>query len=138
MSVGNRGPEADFFLEILGADNGPRALRRTFSPESCSASHWNGSGDGGGVWWSGARVETDACWELARFLSAPKGAGASGVRNYKTLPALGRWFGFEPDEIFSGLVGFGGCKIPRTRMGSPLTVVYVSSRFNLSGLVWVR
>ena len=43
---------------------------------------------------------------------APKGAGANGVRNYKTLSALGRWFGFELDEIFSSLVGSAGCKIP--------------------------
>ncbi len=38
--------------------------------------------------------------------------------SHKTLSALGRWFGFELDEIFSGLVGSAGCKIP--------------------GLVWVR
>ncbi len=47
-----------------------------------------------------------------------KGRWASGVRNYKTLSALGRWFGFELDEIFSSLIGSAGCKI--------------------RGLVWVR
>jgi len=66
----------------------------------------------------GARLERDAWQELTRFLSAPKDAGASAVRNFKALSALGRWFGFEWDEICSGLVGFGGCKIPRTRLAS--------------------
>ena len=41
-----------------------------------------------------------------------EGRWASGVRNYKTLSALGRWIGFELDEIFSRLVGSAGCKIP--------------------------
>ncbi len=41
-----------------------------------------------------------------------EGRRASGVRNYKTLSALGRWFGFELDEIFSGLVGSAGCQFP--------------------------
>ncbi len=47
-----------------------------------------------------------------------KGRWARGVRSQKTLSALGRWFGFGLDEIFSGLVGSAGCKIP--------------------GLVWLR
>ena len=41
-----------------------------------------------------------------------KGRWGSGVRNYKTLSALGRWFGVGQDEIFSSLVGSAGCKIP--------------------------
>ncbi len=41
-----------------------------------------------------------------------KGRWASGVRNYKTLSDLGRWFGFELDEIFGSLVGSAGRKIP--------------------------
>ena len=40
-----------------------------------------------------------------------KGHWAGGVRNYKTLSALGRWFGFGRDEIASSLVGSAGCKI---------------------------
>ncbi len=43
---------------------------------------------------------------------APKGAGRVACGSHKTLSALGRWFGFELDEIFSGLVGSAGCKIP--------------------------
>ena len=41
-----------------------------------------------------------------------KGSWANGVRNYKTLSALGRWFDFELEAIASGLVGSAGCKIP--------------------------
>ncbi len=48
---------------------------------------------------------------------APKGAGRVACGSHKTLSALGRWFGFELDEIFSGLVGSEGYKF--------------------SGLVWV-
>ncbi len=43
---------------------------------------------------------------------APKDAGRVACGSHKTLSALGRWFGFGQDEIFSGLVGSAGCKIP--------------------------
>ena len=41
-----------------------------------------------------------------------EGRWASGVRSHKTLSALGRRFGLGQDQIFSGLVGSAGCKIP--------------------------
>ena len=41
-----------------------------------------------------------------------EGRWASDVRNYKTLSALGPWFGFGWDEIFSSLVGSAGCQFP--------------------------
>ncbi len=41
-----------------------------------------------------------------------KGRWASGVRIYKTLSALGRWFGFGWNEIASSLIGSAGCKSP--------------------------
>ncbi len=53
---------------------------------------------------------------------ASKDAGRAACGSHKTLSALGRWFGFGLDEIFSGLVGSAGCKIPRTRLVPPVTV----------------
>ena len=39
-----------------------------------------------------------------------EGRWASGVRNYKTLSALGRWVGFGMDEIANSLLGAAGCQ----------------------------
>ena len=38
--------------------------------------------------------------------------GPVACESHKTLSVLGRWFGFGQDEIFSGLIGSAGCKIP--------------------------
>ena len=46
-----------------------------------------------------------------RFSFAPKDAGRVACGSHKTLWALGWWFGFELDEIFSGLVVSAGSKL---------------------------
>ncbi len=69
------------------------------------AGHFNGSRDDGGA----------AAWHLVetgKVSFAPKDAGRVACGSHKTLSALGRWFGFGQDQIFSGLVGSAGCKIP--------------------------
>ncbi len=38
--------------------------------------------------------------------------GRVACGSHETLSALGRWFGFGLDEIFSSLISSAGCKIP--------------------------
>ncbi len=121
MDVRGQGPEGDF-LEILGADKGPRALRRTFSPGSCSAGgrHRNQT-------WKGAAARRSCSWyraEICRlsrnvrftpdfFRSTPR-CGLSGWRC--------RWSEPDPKETLTLLLsatgehlGSASGSVPRNR-----------------------
>lgn len=106
MSVSDRGLEAKFFSEYREPIMDRGCFVRLFL--------W-------GVAPAGAVIVGELCGRVSAWKRTPvrnwqgffcaEGRWASGVRNYKTLSALGRWFGFGLDEIFSGLVGSASCKI---------------------------
>ncbi len=86
----------------------------------------------------GARLERGAWQELVRFLLRRR--TLSECRAKATKPCR-LWDGGSVSgwmKSLAGLVGPAGCKIPRTRLVHTEKVAYISSLFNLSGLVWVR
>ncbi len=104
MSVSSRGPEVNFFSEY----------RESIIAHGCFV----------GLFLQGvARAGAVMVGELGgrapgrnwQGFFRTEGRWASGVRNYKTLSASGRWFGFELDEIFSSLIGFAGGLEPPAR-----------------------
>ena len=111
MSVSSRGPEANFFSEyresIIAHGRFVGLFLQGVAPQVAGTGAAMVGKPGGRV--SAWKRLPGGNWQ---GFFCTEGRWAGGVRNNKTLSALGRWFGFGLDQIFSGLIGSAGCKVP--------------------------